>query len=245
MQKIICVLTLLILTACTLPAHKKSNFPDQQFLIKANETKILITGYKPFRGLKENISEKVVENISGSIPSIIPLIMPVEWQPVRTMLSDTISKEKPDIIIGLGYKENAETLWLEPVLLNRSDHIKDEAGKFPPTPYIIEGEPEQHTVNLPLKRLAKYLNENGVPVIINENPSSMTFLCGYAAYLERYYADKYCAKNTITIFIHLPPPHKTDFNTAVKGIKLVINFLSGLKSGLKEIEKNFKKKGLK
>ncbi len=177
------------------------------------------------------ISEKIVENISGSMPSIIPLIMPVEWRSVRAMLLDAVRKEKPDIIIGLGHDESAEALRLEPVLLNRSAY-KDEAGEFPPTPYIVEGELEWRTVDLPFKQLAKHLNENGVPAVINEDSSSMTFLCGYAAYLSRHYADKYCDKNAITIFIYLPPPHKVDFDTTVKGIKLVIDFLADLKSGV-------------
>lgn len=53
----------------------------------------------------------------------------------------------------------------------------------------------------------------------------MLFLCGYAAYLTRHYADKYCGKDALTIFIHLPPPEKMDFKKTLTGVCLVIEFL--------------------
>lgn len=118
--------------------------------------KVLVTGYKPFQNIKENVSEKVVRNLIYFYrPLVIPLIMPVEWRTARRMILAAVKKEKPDIIVSLGHDPDAEALRLEPVLVNASI-FKDETGKFPPTPYIVKNETEWRQISLPFEEIKRF-----------------------------------------------------------------------------------------
>lgn len=60
--------------------------------------KILIYGFKPFGGYKENISEKVVEKLKEE--NFKKVILPVV--PRAKIILNHIKRIKPDIVIGIG-----------------------------------------------------------------------------------------------------------------------------------------------
>lgn len=84
--------------------------------------KILIFGFKPYKGWRSNVSEQVIKNLPPG-KNLIKAVFPVKFD--KKMFIDKIEKHKPDVIIGLGQHDRARKIRIERKGVRRGKNPKE------------------------------------------------------------------------------------------------------------------------
>ena len=162
----------------------------------------MVTGFEPFSDFKRNISQQVVELISeeGVLDfKISTYILSVDELGSR-QISDRIERgEKFDVVLHLGFSENANDILLERYARNNFQmKIKDNSGRLVSSGRISPGKEILET-KVPRNFIENYLGEFSR---IRWNEEAGGFVCN-----ETYFRSLLASSEMlqpIVLFIHLP-----------------------------------------
>lgn len=166
-------------------------------------TKVLITGFEPFDKDSINPSYEAVKRVSNINKEIIlrKLLLPTVFYGSAEVLENEIKIFKPDIVINVGLSKGSRFVSVERVAINIDDaRINDNDGKKPVDEKIQKDGENAYFSSLPIKRIVKALNENGLEASVSN--SAGTFVCNHIMYTSLYLSKKYYGFKTG--FIHLP-----------------------------------------
>jgi len=156
-------------------------------------TKILIYGFKPFQGLKENITEKIIENIKNR-KNLRKVVFPVKFE--KKMFLNEIKEFEPDIILGLGLHPRGKKIRIERKAVN----LKQFSKKDIPKP-IYKNKPKYLFATLKLKRD----KESWISYDAGK------YVCNFSMYTLLEFTKN---KNIKFAFLHIPKDY--NLNKAVK-----------------------------
>jgi pyrrolidone-carboxylate peptidase len=139
--------------------------------------KVLVYGFKPFLGLKENVSEQVVKGLKG----VKKAIFDVKFG--KQQFIDVIKKHGPDVIIGVGQWARGEKIRIERKAVN----LKWKSKKEVPKPITKKGTQYLFTSLKLSKDKASWVSYN-----------AGKYVCNYSMYVISNYFKKLFA------FIHIP-----------------------------------------
>ena len=162
----------------------------------------MVTGFEPFSDFKRNISQQVVELISeeGELDfKISTYILSVDELGSR-QISDRIERgEKFDVVLHLGFSENANDILLERYARNNFQmKIKDNSGRLQSSGRISPGKEILET-KVPRNFIENYLGDFSK---IRWNEDAGGFVCN-----ETYFRSLLASSEMlqpIVLFIHLP-----------------------------------------
>ena len=163
---------------------------------------LVVTGFEPFSDFKRNISQQVVELISeeGVLDfKISTYILSVDELGSR-QISDSIERgEKFDVVLHLGFSENANEILLERYARNNFQmKIKDNSGRLQSSGRISPGKEILET-KVPRNFIENYLGDFSK---IRWNEDAGGFVCN-----ETYFRSLLASSDNIrpiVLFIHLP-----------------------------------------
>lgn len=167
--------------------------------------KVIVTGFEPFGGEKENPTRIIAENINGKNiagKEIEGILLPVSVKRTAEALLKILQEKKPDILILTGLNGRINDINLERVAINVIDaRIPDNDGVKPVDQIIVEHGENAYFSTLPIREIMNKLHENKIPASISN--SAGTYLCNYSMYLALNYAKQngYPKKSG---FIHVP-----------------------------------------
>ena len=161
----------------------------------------MVTGFEPFSDFKRNISQQVVALISEGLFDfdISTSILSVDEMGSRE-ISDRIERgEKLDVVLHLGFSENANEILLERYARNNFQmKIKDNSGRLVSSGRISPGKEILET-KVPRNFIENYLGEFSR---IRWNEEAGGFVCN-----ETYFRSLLASSEMlqpIVLFIHLP-----------------------------------------
>lgn len=167
--------------------------------------KILVTGFGPFDIVKENPTQKVIEQLSNSKFDhfdMIPYVFPVSFKKIKKMMEDLLIIHKPDIVIGLGLQLGTPAFRLERFALNLNDSEEpDVDGETPMNNLIYHDGITAYKSTLPLEEIKKELLDKNVPCVISNYAG--TYVCNSLFYTTLYLINKH-SFNIKAGFVHLP-----------------------------------------
>jgi len=186
----------------------------------SQKIKLYLTGYGPFKDIKANPSQLLVEllddlNRKGEFPNfdntlevVYTSILDVNVQCVQERISELqklilSDEENTHLLIHFGVDAGISCIDLESLAHNFICDYKGMKGK------IIESDkPEDQVIacKLNLEKICKDLSLNEVKVSQNAG----TYLCNYVYYLDDYYITR-GHKNVYCLFIHIPEIDKINF----------------------------------
>ncbi|MBU38655.1 MAG: hypothetical protein CMA59_03940 [Euryarchaeota archaeon] len=163
---------------------------------------LVVTGFEKFSDFKRNISQQVVELISEEEApdfKISTYILAVDEKGSRE-ISDRIEKgEKFDVILHLGFSENANEILLERYARNHFQmKIKDNSGRLISSGRISPGKEILET-KVPRNFIENYLGDCSK---IRWNEDAGGFVCN-ETYFRSLLASAEKLQPTV-LFIHLP-----------------------------------------
>ncbi len=176
--------------------------------------KILLTGFEPFLDYSENSSWEVAEQVASCGIAGVEVVaerLPVSFARVGEALRGAIELHTPDFVIMLGQSGTTDRVKLERIALNMMDSaVGDNDGATPDEEPIYENEDNALFTSLPIKRLRRAIEEQGVSVKISN--SAGLYVCNRIY----YEALRMCKERAMqAIFVHLPlckeqTSHQTD-----------------------------------
>ena len=165
--------------------------------------RVLVTGFEPFGEYSENSSWEVAQRVAScgvEEAEVVAAQLPVSFVRVGEVLRSAIELHTPDLLIMLGQSTVTDRIKLERVALNMMDSaVGDNDGTTPDEEPIYENEDNALFTSLPIKRLRRAIEEQGVSVKISN--SAGLYVCN----LTYYEALRLCKERAMqAIFLHLP-----------------------------------------
>ena len=198
--------------------------------------KLLLTGFEPFGGFKNNPSDMLAQELNGQIINSIQVIgstISLRYKEIQAQITNLIEKHQPSIVINMG-QATRPAISLEKVAINLADasKIAYNCGSKPDEEILIREGPDAHFSSLPVKELVNHLKENNIPCYVSH--SAGTFGCNQIMYYTLHYQSN-TSNSRQGGFIHLPLlPDQTvknpqapsmGYETMKKGIQLIIEKL--------------------
>ena len=165
--------------------------------------RVLVTGFEPFGEYSENSSWEVAQLVAScgvEEAEVVAAQLPVSFVRVGEVLRSAIELHTPDLLIMLGQSTVTDRIKLERVALNMMDSaVGDNDGTTPDEEPIYENEDNALLTSLPINRLRRAIEEQGVSVKISN--SAGLYVCN----LTYYEALRLCKERAMqAIFLHLP-----------------------------------------
>lgn len=191
---------------------------------------VLLTGFEPFGGDRDNPSQGIVERLDGcSIGGItvIGRVLPCVFYQAPRVLEGHILEHSPGLVICLGVAGGRSEITPERVAINVDDaRIPDNAGQQPANQPIVPGGPVGYWSSLPICQIVTALRAQQFPASISD--SAGTFVCNHTFYTLCHRSSQY-ASVTQRGFIHVPNPVEEtsrvpgmSLDDMVRGIQLAI-----------------------
>lgn len=168
----------------------------------ARRKRILITGFSPFDGRKQNASLIAAYSAAKNEDAIISSIeIPVEWGKPRESLAKAIHIHQPEIIISLGEGHVGE-FNIETKARNVRRKRIDNCGNLP-CGLNYPNSPDILTATIDAESLLEWINQdNDIPIKISSDAGG--FICEETLYtLERLKVSS--PQLSSVVFVHLPP----------------------------------------
>lgn len=162
--------------------------------------KILVYGFKLYKNYNENITEKIIRKIRDQI-GLTKVVFPVKLQ--KQIFLDKITKNKPDIILGLGQHSRSNKMRMERKAVNLKRKNEQKKSKI-----ISKNKPPHLFVNFKLKKdKASWISYD-----------AGKYVCNFSMYVISDFARN---KDIRYAFIHVPKDYNLD--KAVKFIESKID----------------------
>lgn len=148
-------------------------------------TKILLTGFEPFGGDQRNPSIDAVHLVEKEFDvagcELVTAQLPVEFAGTRTMLSQLIEENDPDIVVCVGLAAGRTDISFERVAINLADaRIPDNSGAQPVDEELITDASNALFATLPVKRAVSVLLEAEIPASVSYTAG--TYVCNAAMF---------------------------------------------------------------
>jgi len=167
-------------------------------------TNILLTGFEPFGGLRDNPSARVADSFNGKTIGrydVAAHTLPVTFKGAPERLEQLVTKFEPELLVCLGLAGGEKAIRLERQANNQVDfRISDNAGEVVQGCVRDDG-PDCYMSNLPLDSIRDVLQRNNIPVRVSD--SAGTFVCNSLMYSALNLCNR-ADRNTMCGFIHLP-----------------------------------------
>lgn len=209
-----------------------------------NMKKILVTGFEPFNGRDMNPSEQIVKCLTAPMDTVlVKRILPVEFLESGRILTETVRKESPDVILSIGQAGNAPDIAIEQVAVNIDSSLSadgrmklpDQSGYAPVDKQILSDAPDAYFSTFPIRKLVTILRENEIPS--RASFSAGTYVCNHVMYIGCHLAAQ--NKNLISGFVHVPflpeqlagesdvsGKYSMPLSQAQKGLQIIVNELA-------------------
>jgi len=204
-RRLISVPAKALLAPCTLPTrlrvrHRNGSYTRAvarvtyyqapttcDFTTKKN--RILLTGFEPFPASSsaDNSSEHAVVGYDArklSNASVMRMILPVEWDTAAALVSSTIERCEPDVVVGFG--QGGSKVDVETIAYNRKDSFEIAGGAednrgvtFAGQPIVDDG-PESYPTRLPAQRIVDSLNAAEISATVSDDAGR--YICNNVFY---------------------------------------------------------------
>lgn len=149
----------------------------------AGEPVVLLTGFEPFGGAKQNASWEAVRAYQGKTIAghrVETVLLPVVYDSVDAPLKAAIEKFKPAAVYCFG--EGTATIQIETLARNsyHSAKPKDNDGKRPPREKVANDGKDSLKTGLPALEIANALNDSGIPARLSQDAGG--YLCNECFY---------------------------------------------------------------
>ena len=132
--------------------------------------KMLVTGFDPFGGESVNPAFEAVKLLPDEIAGyeVVKLEVPTVFTKSARVLEDAIDREEPDVVLCVGQAGGRSAMTVERVAINLVEaRIPDNDGEQPmDEPVRADGE-TAYFATLPVKAMAKAMNDAGVPAFVS------------------------------------------------------------------------------
>jgi len=162
---------------------------------------ILVTGFGPFLGVRENPSSEALKPLKGAVighSRIVTARLDVTYAGAAAQLQAALERTRPDLVLCLGVAGDP-AIRLESTARNLDTAAAaDNAGEVRQGQVIVPGGPDTLPTRLPLERLRAALRTDGFEVIDSDDAGG--YLCNHLFYelLTR-------RPTGIAGFVHVPP----------------------------------------
>ncbi|NOK62253.1 MAG: pyroglutamyl-peptidase I [Chloroflexi bacterium AL-W] len=167
--------------------------------------RVLLTGFEPFGGGKQNVSAEVVTRFAHKVVPGLEVhtqIFPVDIAIAPQYLIDRLISLVPDWCIMLGEASGRTAITLERVAINLCDfRIADNGGHQPRDEQVIPDAQDAYFTTLPVRDLLNSIQATGVQSELSLSAGS--YLCNAVFYTALHYSSVYNLP-TRCGFIHLP-----------------------------------------
>ena len=140
---------------------------------------VLVTGFEPFGGERENPSLAIAEALHGRRIAghrIVGAVLPTAFADSLPALDALLDRHRPVLVIAVGQAGNRAEISLERVAINLIDaRIADNAGAQPVDVPVVPGAPNAYFSTLPLKAMLARLRAAGIPAALSQTAG--TFVC--------------------------------------------------------------------
>ncbi|NLV33415.1 MAG: hypothetical protein GXY21_02625 [Clostridiaceae bacterium] len=182
--------------------------------------KILVSGFSPFAGFSENITQKLVMGLPdmSNGNEIYKVILDVTYQTAFELLDKRIEELKPDIVIATGMAASRKFISIEKIALNiNNSNTADNAGIFKKDSIIIP------RAEIALTATLEYPKSVYLMDIVDTSYSAGTYICNDIFYrlLEKSTKRVY----PYISFIHFPSETNISYE---KQLSTFIDILSCL-----------------
>lgn len=166
--------------------------------------KILVTGFEPFGGERQNPSAEVIKLLSDVIggAEIIKLTLPVVRFTCVRAVEQAVEAHRPDVVLAIGQAGGRANLCVERVAVNLDDYrIPDNEGNQPIDEPVVPGGPDGYLCTLPVKQIVAAMQQEGIPA--GESLSAGTYVCNHLFYSVSHLLAERCS-GARAGFIHIP-----------------------------------------
>ena len=187
--------------------------------------RILLTAYGPFREVKENITERVSDEIKKSWhqdDELFVLTLPVEWRGAERALTHALEALAPDVMVSLGHAEGASVMTVEARYFNIAEG-EDHCGETREGSVVDPEGNEFYDTNIDSAALLAHLAQNDIPAVVHRGVEGMSYLCNFAGYFVMRHNQDHHTQKPLFIFLHLPP--RTPLPVLVNGVAESLKFL--------------------
>tara|TARA_Y100000746_G_scaffold58183_1_gene46983 strand:+ start:17928 stop:18956 length:1029 start_codon:yes stop_codon:yes gene_type:complete len=207
----------------TYPRYEKDNLPHP-FAYSVDLPRVLLTGFQPFNGNRENVSEEVVRRFSQSGfegVELSTMVLSVDEKGSRKC-SEILSLGDPlDAIVHLGLSESREKVSLEMLAKNLLDMPKpDNSGRMIRGSKIVQNAPDSLKITAPIHVLDEEF-EHDERVVWSEDAGG--FVCNETLFRTLEAKD---TNDTKIIFVHLPNKSYINISDQAEIVSRVIKCLS-------------------
>ncbi|REJ06633.1 pyroglutamyl-peptidase I [Microbacterium bovistercoris] len=163
-------------------------------------TSVLLTGFGPFAGSDGNPSQDAVIAYAAAHPSadLVTAVLPVVFTDAADRLRTLIAEHRPEVVIAFGLAGGSTRVAVERVAVNLIDaRIPDNSGAAPVDVPSDPGGPAARFATLPVKRIARAIDDAGIPAHVSLSAGS--YVCNHV-----FYTALAAAPGARAGFIHLP-----------------------------------------
>lgn len=191
--------------------------------------RILLTGFEPFDGATRNPSADTVAAMAADYDGpheVVTATLPVSFAGAAARLSTLISEHEPDAVVATGLAGGRAQIAVERIGVNLMDaRIPDNDGDQPSDRPSVPGGPAALFSTLPVKRIARVLEQAGIPAQLSLSAGS--YVCNHVMYTALSAAPDGVRAG----FVHLPwststapegAPHMADA-VLERAVRLVVD----------------------
>jgi pyroglutamyl-peptidase len=145
---------------------------------------VLLTGFEPFGGEKNNASQEIARQLHGTVVCrhrVEGALLPCVFGESIRELKRHLQRIRPGVVICVGQAGGRLAITPERVAINVDDaRIADNAGAQPVDRPVVRGGPAAYWSTLPVKAIAGRLREAGLPAEVSQTAG--TFVCNHVFY---------------------------------------------------------------
>lgn len=165
--------------------------------------KVLVSGFEPFNGLTDNVSQELVNLLPESLHGLAVkgIVLPVSFKSAFLNLKEVIGSFRPDYVVATGLAVSRDHITVERIAINVMDAKgPDNDGEQPQNlPIYSDGEDGLFS-QLPVVEMVRHCNECGVKASISNTAGA--YVCNQVMYQLIHMGRESGFKAG---FVHLPP----------------------------------------
>lgn len=168
---------------------------------------ILLTGFGPFPGVPQNVSERFVSKLAHlaarrfSAHRVVARILPTEWERAPQRLEALYERERPKLVLHFGVSPDANSYVLEGIAHNTCKPAEDAAGELPSASVVVEGGSDTLDAKLPADDIVERLRAIRVPIVTSDDAGG--YLCNALLYRSLFLASQ-LREPPVVGFFHIP-----------------------------------------
>lgn len=164
--------------------------------------RILLTGFKPFGGMKTNPSEIIANNVLKEQDniSIVRAILPVHFREASLKLIDLIKvNQNFDFLLMLGVDLGKPNIEIE----STARYISKYYDKDYMNDFQLEI-PAEYVTSVPIEKIRKVLASQHNRIVISDDTGG--YVCNHVYYLAQHLIFQY-SLDIPALFVHIPYPY--------------------------------------